>query len=435
MNRAVAGSWFRCLALLGALGAITCNAAAQPAVSSNFLVSQVRVFDGERVQNDMQVAVEAGVIRAIGRGLNGWSHLPVIDGKGATLLPGLIDAHSHVENVQDLRDALQFGVTTVLDMGTLWITPQSVRELRSVAAARLDIADVRSAGFGAPAPGGHGTEYQKESGIDVPAVASAELADAYVAARRSEGSDYLKIFINGVRSTDRGMPNLDRERVKALVSAAHARGMLTVAHVENLEDIEMALDAGIDGLAHVWRRGGVNAAVARRLATQKVFLIATLAVLDGFGGGGATLLADRRLQPYLSSAMKQQLGQSSKQPTAGDMENSIAVIRSLHEAGVVVLPGTDAMQTIPTLPGVSLHRELELLNRAGMSPVAALSAATARAADAFHLADRGRIAKGLEADMVLVRGDPTSDITATRDILRVWRSGVEVARGPTPRGQ
>jgi imidazolonepropionase-like amidohydrolase len=77
---------------------------------------------------------------------------------------------------------------------------------------------------------------------------------------------------------------------------------------------------------------------------------------------------------------------------------------------------------------VSLHRELELLNRAGLQPIQVLSAATMRTANLFGLTDRGRIAAGLKADMVLVRGDPTSDITATRDILRVWRSGIEVDR-------
>lgn len=393
---------------------------------ADFLVSHVRVFDGEHVRDDMQVAVEGGIVRAVGRELTGWSRLPAIDGTGATLLPGLIDAHVHVENAGDLRDALRFGVTTVLDMGTLLIAPQDVSKLRRLIAARADVADLRSAGFGAPAPGGHGTEYRDRSGIDVPTVTTAGMADAFVGQRRREGADYLKIFINGVRATDRGVPNLDRPRVKALVTAAHARGMLAVAHVEDLDDVAVALDSGIDGLAHVWRRGGANSDMARRIATQKVFVIPTLAVQDGFAGGRAELLADRRLQPHLSTANREQLEKSFAAPTTADLDEALAAVRSLHDAGVVLLAGTDASRITPVAQGVSLHRELQLLHRAGLSPLEVLRAATARTAAAFGLADRGRIAVGRRADLVLVRGDPTSDITATRDILRVWRSGLEL---------
>jgi imidazolonepropionase-like amidohydrolase len=427
MNRPQPWFWLLILACTASVAGER-NAMSRPAVSADFLVSHVRVFDGERSRDDMQVAVQGGIIRALGHEVTGWSHLPVVDGTGATLLPGLIDAHVHVENVEDLRDALRFGVTTVLDMGTLLITPQQANELRSIATARLDVADIRSAGFGAAAPGGHGTEYQSRSGVEVPTVAAADVADRYVSARRDEGSDYLKIFINGVRATDRGTPNLDRPRVMALVTSAHSRGILGVAHVESLADVEVALDSGIDGLAHVWRRGGAASGIARRIAMRKVFVIATLAVQDGFAGGRAALLADPRLQQYLSNSNKEQLGKSFVAPTTANLNDAIAAVRSLHEAGAVLLAGTDASSITPAAHGVSLHRELQLLNRAGLSPVEVLSAATMRTADSFGFADRGRIAVGFKADMVLVRGDPTSNITATRDILRVWRSGVECDR-------
>lgn len=83
--------------------------------------------------------------------------------------------------------------------------------------------------------------------------------------------------------------------------------------------------------------------------------------------------------------------------------------------------------------GATLHRELELLVRSGLTPVQALTAATKSTADAFRLRDRGRIVPGQRADLLLVRGDPTRDITATRAILHVWRSGVELERAPISR--
>ena len=75
-----------------------------------------------------------------------------------------------------------------------------------------------------------------------------------------------------------------------------------------------------------------------------------------------------------------------------------------------------------------MHRELELLGKAGLRSAEILAAATAHAAEAFRLADRGRILPGLRADMLMVRGDPTADILAVRDIVRVWKTGVEVVR-------
>jgi imidazolonepropionase-like amidohydrolase len=209
------------------------------------------VFDGEQVRPDTNVVVDAGVVRVIDQQIpDRWRNLPVVDGTGATLLPGLIDAHTHTRRVSQLQDALRFGVTTVLDM---W-SPEGDRVLREAAAQRTDVSDFRSSGILATVPGGHGTEY----GIPIPTVSGADAAAAYV--------------------------------------------------------------------------------------------------------------------------------------------------------------------------GASLHRELELLVRSGVTPAQALTAATKSTADIFHLNDRGRIVPGRRADLLLVRGDPTRNITATRDIIHVWRSGVEFER-------
>jgi hypothetical protein len=104
-----------------------------------------------------------------------------------------------------------------------------------------------------------------------------------------------------------------------------------------------------------------------------------------------------------------------------------ASVRQLLIAKVPVLAGTDAPNP-GTTHGAALHRELELLVKAGLTPAQALTAATSAPAKAFRLADRGRIAIGLRADLLLVDGDPTRDITATRAIAGVWKGGVRVDR-------
>jgi imidazolonepropionase-like amidohydrolase len=105
----------------------------------------------------------------------------------------------------------------------------------------------------------------------------------------------------------------------------------------------------------------------------------------------------------------------------------LASVARLREGDVPVLAGSDAPNP-GTAHGISLHRELELLVRAGLSPLEALRAATSAPARAFRLSDRGRIAVGLRADLVLVDGDLTTDILATRVIRTVWKLGRAVDR-------
>ena len=390
--------------------------------------------------SECKIAVEGGVIRAVGPELATWRHLPAIDGLGATLLPGLIDAHAHVRNLEDLADALRFGVTTVLDLGPSGVTPQQQSELRATAARRMDVADVRYSGYVATAPGGHGTELRNPSLPKPPTVESAADAVSFVAGRKAEGSDYLKIVINGARTADQGVPTLDEARVRALVDAAHQQVAAT-AHVETVGDTEIALASGVDSLAHVWRRGGANLDLARRLAAPKVLCALTLAIPDGrLPASRESLLADGRLRPFMSPRIVQQLGQTVNPPAQANLdprrilELHIEAARSLHTAGARLMVGTDAamangavQHSNPSVHGLSVHRKLELLvTEIGLSPLQALAAATTNPAEAFRLTDRGRIEVARKADLLLVRGNPTVDITATRDILRVWRSGLEL---------
>jgi len=110
-----------------------------------------------------------------------------------------------------------------------------------------------------------------------------------------------------------------------------------------------------------------------------------------------------------------------------DLASQLSAVKALYMAGAKLLAGTDVAPSNANVQGLSLHRELELLVKAGLSPVEALKAASGNTAEAFHL-DRGRIVPGYRADLIMVRGDPTTDILAARDIVHVGRSGVEFNR-------
>jgi hypothetical protein len=125
-----------------------------------------------------------------------------------------------------------------------------------------------------------------------------------------------------------------------------------------------------------------------------------------------------------------------------DFDTALRSVAALHQAGLQVLAGTDANYPEPdggnailnafAGHGIALHHELALLVQAGLPPAAALAAATSAPARLFGLTDRGRIAAGLRADLLLVDGDPCADITATRNIAAIWRNGTRLHRQSQP---
>jgi imidazolonepropionase-like amidohydrolase len=166
---------------------------------------------------------------------------------------------------------------------------------------------------------------------------------------------------------------------------------------------------------------------------------ATLAIPDArLSGGTASLLADPRFRTVLSNPIKEHLTRAFVPRTSGsatdelrsNLDAHLAAVRSLHQAGARLLSGTDSSRNNPAAHGISLHRELELLRNVGLSPSEVLTSATASAADAFRLPDRGRIEVGRRADMLLIRGDPTTDLLAIRDIVRIWKAGVLAPAAP-----
>lgn len=396
-----------------------------PRVTASTAVRHVRVFDGERVLPDTTVVIRNGLIESIGAGVP--DDAEVIEGEGRTLLPGLIDSHVHAW-ADARRDALRFGVTTELDMFTDHALLADARAERA-SLARTDRADLWSAGTLATSPGGHGTEY----GLEVPPVSNAAQAPEWVAARKAEGSDYIKIVREDLRVYSGHTPTLDSATSAAVIDAAHAQGLKAVVHASAKVFAAESLRDGADGLVHVFQDEVADDQIIE--AARDRFVVPTLTVIAGFAG--EPLTEDPRLSPFLTAAQKQT---RAAHLAVGPKSNPIIIanaresVRRLHAAGVVLLAGTDAPNP-HTAHGASLHEELEQLTGAGLSPLEALVAATSAPARVFSLGDRGRIAAGLRADLVLVEGDPTRDITATRAIVTIFKNGHVIDRSidaPTP---
>jgi len=387
--------------------------------ASEFVIHNVRIFDGSRVIEKGDVWVRNGLIQAVGAKVKAPSGARLIDGTGKTLLPGLIDAHVHTWGDAP-RQALIFGVTTELDMFSDYKYAAKIKKDQAEG-KDMDFADLKSAGTLVTAPKGHGTEY----GIAIPTITSPDEAQAFVDARIAEGSDYIKIIYDDGKAYGINIPTLSKETMTAVVVAAHKRGKLAVAHIGSLQGARDAIAAGVDGLMHLFVDAPPDPEFASFVVQHHVFVVPTLSVLAAIAGvpAGKSLAEDSRLQPYLSPDSVSNLSRTFP-GKHGDFAFAQETIRQLKAHHVPLLAGTDSPNP-GTAHGASMHEELELLVGSGLTPVEALTSATSTPAAAFHLADRGEIAAGKRADLLLVKGDPTSDIKNTRDIVSVWKLGVE----------
>lgn len=313
---------------------------------------------------------------------------------GGCLIAGLIDCHIHLYGLETLSTLAAYGVTSGMDMS-------SPAPLVAALRGKPGITDIRSPLSAASSP----TSAHAARMKNVPAAAEALVAgvadvDSWISRHVEQGADYIKVVID--------LPGFDQETVNALVSAAHARDLKVVAHASRSDAVLMAQHAGVDILTHAPLDRPVGQAQAAELTASGTVIVPTLTMMRGIV---ENLTAHGISGPAYEAAR--------------------ASVAALHAAGMPILAGTDANATpaAPASPpfGESLHDELALLVDAGLSAAEALDAATSVAAEHFGLADRGRVAAGLRADLVLLADDPTIDIAATRSIRGVWIAGERVA--------
>ena len=354
---------------------------ASPQGSAKVAITNVRRFDGHQLVPGSTVVIDGGLIGTDSAGAQ------QVDGGGGVLLPGLIDAHVHLDDAGQLAVLGSYGITTALDMASL---PAASASLRGLAGQ----TDIRSACTPAVAPGSlHSILPTAEAGL----ITGPDEAKRFVADRVAEGADYIKIVI--------GSPFADHDQatIDAIVAAAHEQGKLVVAHASSAESVAKAQAAGADILTHVPSDQPLDPAAAAQAMAAGRFVVPTLTMMLAI----VTNIA----------------------PPGADFAHASASVRVLRDAGVPIVAGTDAnasTQIPANVPhGESLHRELELLADAGLPLLDVLRAATVLPARYFGLADRGAIEPGNRADLVLLQDDPLSDIRATRSIRRIWCAGIE----------
>jgi imidazolonepropionase-like amidohydrolase len=424
----------------------------------------VRIFDGrsDALSAPSDVLIKEGRIAAIAPPGELREAAERIDGRGRTLLPGLIDCHVHLGGGDgappwtakrpnpDAQSAalLYAGVTTILAAAQ----DSDLASMKSrIAAGELAGPRIISSSRIFTAVEGHPVPLLRAiipwpvSAFIVRSrvvqVADAQHARAAVDEEIADTDpDFVKIIYDDIPP---GGPRLDRATLGAIIDEVRAKGRRASVHVGSPQEALEAVEAGASLLMHVPGDEPLSEEQARKLAASGVPLVTTsriYSVLDGAIKGTLTFSPLEKLvmppgadddfahEPagYVVPGFPQSYLDSMPERSANGARN----VKMLADAGAQLIAGTDS-----GLPGVfhgaALHRELQALVAIGLPPARVLRMATSEAARVIDpKADYGRIEVGQRADLLLVDGDPLADVSATEKIVGVWQDGRAIRRGP-----
>ena len=419
----------------GALIGVAAALAAAPASAETLYVQTGRLIDGvsNEVRTGQCVTIEDEHIRAIGPCGTAPAGATVVAWSAYTVLPGLIDLHTHLADVgqsadvaapikpspaetalvgaRNARVTLNAGFTSVRDVGTYrGLTDVALRN----AIDRGDVPGPRMwvAGAYITVPGGGGEvngvvpNDQLPPDMRLGVAATPEEAAQKTAYLLDHGADFIKTIATGAVlaiGTEPGAPELTEDQLRAVVKVAHARGKRVTAHAHGAVGIKNAIRAGVDSIEH--------ASLADEEALQMAKAHGTWLVMDIYNGTYIDEIGTKEGWPeeYLR-----------KNRETTDAQR--AAFRRAVELGVRIGYGTDA--------GVYPHglnaRQFANMVKYGMTAMQAIRAAPGRAAEEMGRADVGAIVPGRYADMVAVKADPLKDITALEAIGHVMKGGAIV---------
>lgn len=393
-----------------------------PALGS-FLFRGTAVADGRSasLRRGVSLLVEKGIIRWIrdADAEDDPGDARIIDAAGATVVPGLVDAHSHITGPgganwidrfsdpperlleyaeENGRMAWNAGIRWVRDLGSPVVDDPVDGRRRALAIGVRDrwrgrpgYPAIRAAGSWVTRPGAlpSGVAVEAGNGDELLALAVGQLDD---------GADMVKIYFD---SRDPSRSPWTLNEVRRVTDAVHARGARVAAHVGRLAGVRVAVAGNVDSVEH---GNQLDADVAREMAAKGIVLVPTLTVLRSWLTFGRTT----RIATFAGPGRPAAIGE--------ELEAVEASVRVARDAGVIIAAGTDSGGG--SARANHLAWEVESLVAAGLEPVDALAAATWRGGELLGEPDAGTLREGGPADFFLVHGDPLSDPAA---LWRVWR--------------
>jgi imidazolonepropionase-like amidohydrolase len=389
----------------------------------SLLIRNVRLADGtiSKPIPTVSVEVENSIISWIGEDAShpiSHSHTEEIDGRGFTLIPGLIDCHEHftsdggpdnaeilvndplevatLKAVGNARRALLSGVTSARDVGAKGGI--NIPFAKSVAAATILGPRILAAGEWLAFAGTWGSFVRTLANLEEIVLATKEQVH--------KGAALIKVGATGMTPEGEQFPTLGLDVLKAVVKTATAAGLKVAAHCVGYEGTHQAVEAGVASIEH---GTFVSEETAQLMAAKGTYLVPTMSTWDA-----------RLTQAYMAKEPKDKLTTAEERA-----EESKSSFKRALSAGVKIVPGSDAGGS--AVRHGMLAREIELMVETVMSPSAALRASTSDAADLLGIADIvGTIAVGKIADMVLIDGDPYSSPSALRNVWGVFQAGKRI---------
>ena len=431
----------------------------------NGLIVVDRHFDGERmIEAPACLELRGGKIKAVHSG-DELPGLPVIhDARGDTLLPGFIDAHAHVGRTglfepveppnfvaiaRNQRRMLEGGVTTVGDMGG---SAALSRQLARAAEGSPHAGPaLRAAGPLLTNPAGYPLDWMpaRYAALGVVLTCSSDREGRQAVQRVADaGMNHVKICVMHSGYDYKSLTVMSPDTAKGIVDEAHRLGLRVMAHAHWAADYRVALDAGVDALVHS-SFDPLDEELVERVRDSGVDVCPTLWVFhsaclgpeqrwdrDPTRGRGVTPSVRRSWRRFAEAWAASQgvvppgiAGGVSKDLAREGVRNALANLRLLHDAKVPLSFGSDGPFGFSVLGRVA--DELSIMKNGGLSAQECLAAATSGSAQLLGCSDRGRIAAGMRADLVVISGDPLLDLDNVRNVKAVFRGGerIDVARG------
>ena len=461
------------------LAALFLALAGGTAPAQDLLIANARVYDGTGAppRAPVSILVREGRIAAIGEKVEAES-APVLNARGATVIPGLIDSHVHLgwgpgDSLREkspadwgrfrsrhLRAYLACGVTTVLDAAG---TAETVENVGEILAAGVTGPRYLTLGPFLRAPGGYPRSYPEGMW---PEVATSKEVEAALDRAVALGAVGVKVPIEHGWNPLWRLPVHSPATREAIRREASERGLPVYVHATSEEDQALALDMGARALVHAieYRSSPLSEDFVKRMAEAGTYQMTTFSVFDShlpmfrperlddpllrLVAPETELLFARRPDagrlfvrslirdegPWMPNFVRDAVGRwwFSERAQVQALRRSQEALRRLHAAGVPIVVGSDAPfrpSAVYGFHGVTTIREIELVGEAGLSPAEVLQAATRVAAEMLGLdAEIGTVEVGKHADLVVVREDPLEDLRALRTIEWSVRRGV--ARTP-----